>query len=155
RIAPQRGRADRLPACSRRAPEARRSAGAARSNGPSAPPEREKRPIVTVPGWANLRGTGVSEPDTLAGSPQPVRRSSMKRLLTSTALSLVAAAAWAASPPASRTAPVTETVQGAEIVDPYRWLEGDLTDPKSMGKVTPEVGAWTDAQNAYTRSVLD
>ncbi|MCU0689575.1 MAG: prolyl oligopeptidase family serine peptidase, partial [Phycisphaerales bacterium] len=28
-------------------------------------------------------------------------------------------------------------------------------DPKAMGKVTDEVIAWTDAQNAHTRSVLD
>jgi prolyl oligopeptidase len=80
----------------------------------------------------------------------------MKRFVVAVpALSLVAAVAWAASPPASRIAPVSETVQGVQIVDPYRWLEGDLSNPKEMGKVTPEVGAWTDAQNAYTRSVLD
>jgi len=46
-------------------------------------------------------------------------------------------------------------VQGTEIADPYRWLEGDNSNPEQMGKVTPEVAAWTDAQNAYTRSVVD
>ncbi len=79
----------------------------------------------------------------------------MKQNACCTALVFVAVAASAAAPPSSRTAPVKETVQGVEIVDPYRWLEGDLSDPKSMGKVTPEVGEWTDGQNAYTRSVLD
>jgi prolyl oligopeptidase len=42
-----------------------------------------------------------------------------------------------------------------EITDEYRWLEGDNADPADMGKVTPDVEAWTDAQNAYTRDVLD
>ncbi|MFI5381691.1 MAG: prolyl oligopeptidase family protein, partial [Tepidisphaerales bacterium] len=52
--------------------------------------------------------------------------------------------------PATEAKPVTETIGGRTFVDPYRWLEGD-----EQGKVTPEVAAWTDAQNAYTRSVLD
>ena len=50
-----------------------------------------------------------------------------------------------ARPPATRVAPVTDTIPGAAVVDNYRWLEGEA----------PEVAAWTDAQNAYTRSVLD
>ena len=58
-------------------------------------------------------------------------------------------------PPASRLEPVTETLHGVEIVDNYRWLEGDNSNPERMGQVTPEVGTWTDQQNAYTRSVLD
>ncbi len=58
-------------------------------------------------------------------------------------------------PPASRIEPVRETLHGVEIVDNYRWLEGDNSNPERMGQVTPEVGAWTDSQNAFTRSVLD
>jgi prolyl oligopeptidase len=58
-------------------------------------------------------------------------------------------------PPASRTDGVVDDYFGTKIVDNYRWLEGDNTDKANMGKVTPEVAAWTDAQNAYTRSVLD
>ena len=58
-------------------------------------------------------------------------------------------------PPATKAEPVKETLHGVEIVDPYRWLEGDNSDSKSAGKVTPEVAAWTDAQNAYTRAILD
>jgi prolyl oligopeptidase len=58
-------------------------------------------------------------------------------------------------PPATRTEPVKEMLHGVEVVDSYRWLEGDNSDPKSAGKVTPEVASWTDAQNAYTRSLLD
>jgi prolyl oligopeptidase len=57
-------------------------------------------------------------------------------------------------PPTTKVAAVTETLHGVGLVDPYRWLEGDA-DPKRFGEVTPEVVAWTDAQNAYTRSIVD
>jgi prolyl oligopeptidase len=60
-----------------------------------------------------------------------------------------------AGPPATERRPVTDVLHGREIVDDYRWLEGDNSDPDRMGLVTPEVAAWTDAQNAYTRAVLD
>ncbi len=60
-----------------------------------------------------------------------------------------------AKPPVTKTVPVKEMVQGTEVVDPYRWLEGDNSNPEEMGKVTPDVAAWTDAENAYTRSVVD
>src|SRR5262245_24366941 len=63
------------------------------------------------------------------------------------------AAVW--KPPATRAEPVTDTLHGHAVVDPYRWLEGDNSNPDRMGQVTPEVAAWTDAQNAYTRAVLD
>ena len=58
-------------------------------------------------------------------------------------------------PPATRVEPVRETLHGVEVLDNYRWLEGDNSNPERMGQVTPEVGAWTDLQNAHTRSVLD
>ena len=57
--------------------------------------------------------------------------------------------------PETRVDPVVETIHGKKIVDPYRWLEGDNADANRMGQVTPEVAAWTDAENAYTRSILD
>jgi prolyl oligopeptidase len=57
--------------------------------------------------------------------------------------------------PATRVAPVTDTLHGVQIADRYRWLEGDNSDPNDPGRMTPEVSAWTDAQNRYTRSVLD
>jgi prolyl oligopeptidase len=65
----------------------------------------------------------------------------------------VAQSAFAA--PATRVAPETETIHGVAIVDPYRWLEGDNSDPARMGAMTEEVAAWTDAQNAATRALLD
>jgi prolyl oligopeptidase len=65
--------------------------------------------------------------------------------------------AFAAPPamPATEKKPVEDKLHGKTIVDNYRWLEGDNSDEKNMGKVTPEVSAWTDKQNDYTRAVLD
>lgn len=60
-----------------------------------------------------------------------------------------------ATPPPTPATPVTDVLHGVQVVDPYRWLEGDNSKPADQGTVTPEVAAWTDAQNAYTRSVLD
>lgn len=53
-------------------------------------------------------------------------------------------------PPATEQRPVTDTLHGQPITDPYRWLEGD-----DQGNTTDEVSAWTAAQNAHTRAVLD
>jgi prolyl oligopeptidase len=60
-----------------------------------------------------------------------------------------------ARPPATKVEPVTETLHGVEVVDNYRWLEGDNSNPDDQGHVTTAVAAWTDAQNAYMRSVVD
>jgi prolyl oligopeptidase len=70
------------------------------------------------------------------------------------ALPLLAALA-VPPPPPTRVEPVKERVQGVEVVDDYRWLEGDDSNPQTMGATTPEVAAWTAAQDAYTRAVLD
>jgi prolyl oligopeptidase len=61
----------------------------------------------------------------------------------------------ASRPPSTKVATVTETLHGVVVSDNYRWLEGDNSDPAQAGKVTSEVGAWTDEQNAYTRRLLD
>ncbi len=61
-------------------------------------------------------------------------------------LAAVAHAAEAPQPPPTRKAAVTDTHHGTAVVDEYRWLE----DSDSA-----EVKAWIEAQNAYTRSVLD
>jgi len=58
-------------------------------------------------------------------------------------------------PPPTKTDSVVDVLHGVAVADPYRWLEGDNRDPERMGRVTAEVAAWTDAQNAYTRAVLD
>ncbi|HET6889805.1 MAG TPA: prolyl oligopeptidase family serine peptidase [Pyrinomonadaceae bacterium] len=48
--------------------------------------------------------------------------------------------------PPSRTDNFREIIHGAEIIDPYRWLE----DQESA-----ETRQWIDAQNRYTHSLLD
>ena len=52
---------------------------------------------------------------------------------------------WA-QPPATPVRPVTDTYHGVKVVDPYRWLEPDHDS---------DVKAWSDAENAYARSILD
>ena len=79
-----------------------------------------------------------------------------QRVFAGMVLTFVGAGAFAGtpatpSPPATRVQPVRDSLHGVEVVDPYRWLEGDAKG----GPVTPEVTAWTDAQLAYTRAVLD
>src|SRR5690606_36136531 len=62
-----------------------------------------------------------------------------------------------ASPPDTEKRPYTYSLHGVEIEDPYHWLEGSDA-PEAGAPDAPldaAVGAWTDAQNAYTRSVLD
>jgi prolyl oligopeptidase len=49
-------------------------------------------------------------------------------------------------PPATRVQEVVEAVHGVAILDSYRWLEDGHSD---------EVVRWVEAQNAYTRSLLD
>ncbi len=68
---------------------------------------------------------------------------------------LVLSGSVIAAPPPTEQRPVTETIHGDSVTDPFRWLEGDNTDPENMGRLTEEVTAWTDDQNGYTRRVLD
>src|SRR5688500_14926513 len=49
-------------------------------------------------------------------------------------------------PPATRVDNFREVLHGAEIVDPYRWLED---------QEHPETRAWIDAHNKYTHALLD
>jgi prolyl oligopeptidase len=50
-----------------------------------------------------------------------------------------------AQPPKTVVKPVTETIDGVTITDPYRWLENQNS---------PETRAWIKSQMAYTESVL-
>ena len=71
----------------------------------------------------------------------PLPRPAASSLVPLAALFLVGAA-----PPETARRPVTDEYHGVEVVDGYRWLEdGD----------DPAVKAWSDAQNAHARSVLD
>lgn len=60
-----------------------------------------------------------------------------------------------AVPPPTRVSPVTETIHGVAQTDNYRWLEGAESAGTTAVPVSPEIAAWTDAQNSYTRAVLD
>ena len=51
-----------------------------------------------------------------------------------------------AAPPPTQVEPVTETLHGVEVTDPYRWLE-DQNSPRTR--------AWLEEQTAYTRAYLD
>jgi prolyl oligopeptidase len=80
------------------------------------------------------------------------------RLLAAAPLLLLTCTAAAhAGPPPTEVQPVKEVLHGVEVVDPYRWLEGSagLEAGKTDAALDARVSAWTDAQNAYTRSVLD
>src|SRR5262249_37506105 len=55
-------------------------------------------------------------------------------------------AAAADRPPETARLPVVDEYHGEKVTDPYRWLE-DWNDAK--------VKAWSEAENAYARSVLD
>ena len=50
------------------------------------------------------------------------------------------------APPPTPVEPVTETLHGVEITDPYRWLE-DQNSPRTR--------AWLEEQTAYTRAYFD
>ncbi|NVE94130.1 prolyl oligopeptidase family serine peptidase [Altererythrobacter lutimaris] len=67
------------------------------------------------------------------------------------ALSAVPAVAERIAPPEypeSRAEPVSETIFGEAISDPYRWLEADI-------RQSEDVAEWVEAQNAVTRSYLE
>jgi len=51
-----------------------------------------------------------------------------------------------AAPPPTPVEPVTETLHGVEVTDPYRWLE-DQNSPRTR--------AWLEEQTAYTRAYFD
>src|SRR5215813_4301892 len=78
----------------------------------------------------------------------------MSRDLVLAIASLVCLVGMAAAPPtpeppfipATARRPVTDTYFGTTVTDDYRWLENGAD---------PEVIAWSEAQNARARSVLD
>ena len=74
----------------------------------------------------------------------------MKTYLLLFALLTVSACAMPDPYPPTEQRDVSETMHGVEIVDPYRWLEGD-----ENAELTDDVDQWTIAQNDYTREALD
>jgi prolyl oligopeptidase len=75
----------------------------------------------------------------------------MIRSLAPLAVALTAASLFAASGkplpplPVTEATPVTDTIHGVAITDPYRWLED---------QDAPQTRAWIEKQNAYTDSVI-
>ena len=79
---------------------------------------------------------------------RPVAPLSVIHFLRAATLGLLVMSGSVSAKPAvdTRVDNVVESFHGQAIADPYRWLEaGD----------TPEVAAWTRAQNALTRTTLD
>jgi prolyl oligopeptidase len=68
-------------------------------------------------------------------------------LVNLTAIAILSSLALARPPyPPTEIRPVVETLHGADVSDPYRWLENGAD---------PEVQKWTAAQNELTRAYLD
>ena len=62
-----------------------------------------------------------------------------------------------AAPPDTERRLFSYELHGQTLTDPYLWLEGSDA-PEIQGEdaeLEAEVGAWTDAQNAHTREMLD
>lgn len=74
----------------------------------------------------------------------------MRQAVLAVTFASLALAAQAAAPvppaPPTRTVPVSDTLHGVAVADPYRWLE-DANDPA--------VKAWSAAQNTRARAYLD
>lgn len=82
------------------------------------------------------------------------------KLVLSTAVLLPGRGALSADPPPTEREVVVDNYHGTGIEDLYRWLEGSAGLPEGASDsdkkaVDDRVSKWTDAQNAYTRSVLD
>ena len=62
-----------------------------------------------------------------------------------------------AAPPPTEQQAFTYTLHGETIEDPYLWLEGSDAPEieEEDAALDARVSAWTDAQNSYTRAVLD
>ena len=70
----------------------------------------------------------------------------MKRMALIAIVLVLSFSVQAAEPPIARKATVTDTYHGVTVSDDYRWLE-NWDDP--------QVRQWSDAENAYARSILD
>ncbi|MDH5491005.1 MAG: prolyl oligopeptidase family serine peptidase [Myxococcales bacterium] len=82
-----------------------------------------------------LAGCGGATPSPQAPEAEPVAEP-----VSAVEAELEPASAFLAEP-----RPVANSYHGVEVLDPYQWLE----DPES-----PEVRAWSDAQNAQARRIL-
>src|SRR5437763_16190756 len=74
------------------------------------------------------------------------RRTALLWLVLLSTLTFAADNSKLPPPPPTPKQPVTDTLHGLTLTDPYRWLE----DQES-----PQTRKWIDEQNAYTRSLLE
>ncbi len=102
------------------------------------------RRFLTVASTSILATVGCSVEKT----PKPASQTpqATQQAAKDVAVAAKQAGSLAAGVPATRVEVVTDEYHSVKVNDPYRWLE-NWDDPA--------VKAWSDAQNAYTRSVLD
>jgi prolyl oligopeptidase len=72
--------------------------------------------------------------------------SSSSATSTSPVSSSTTSAAAVAGPPVAEVKPMAEILHGTRIIDNYRWLENGAS---------PETQKWVEAENRYTRALLD
>ena len=73
-------------------------------------------------------------------------------------LLLIVTGIASAAPPASERGEYSYTLGGRTVEDPFLWLEGSAAPELASADtdaLDARVRAWTEAQNAYTREVLD
>lgn len=83
-----------------------------------------------------------------------ILRSTLTTLLTTT---IFLTPTLASPPPKSGRETVVDDYHGVKIEDHYRWLEGSaaIEDGTKDAELDERVSQWMDAQNGYTRSILD
>ncbi|HEY5624430.1 MAG TPA: prolyl oligopeptidase family serine peptidase [Gammaproteobacteria bacterium] len=76
-------------------------------------------------------------------------------VLPASTLMVTIAGTGVAQPPPSPTESFSYSLHGESIEDPYLWLEGSDAPEVDDEALDARVSEWTDAQNAYTRGILD
>jgi prolyl oligopeptidase len=80
--------------------------------------------------------------------PRPLPGPAAAALCALLVTSIAGAVSAQSAPPATPKREVVDTYFGTAIADPYRWMEKPIQE-------NPEFRRWLEAQNAYTREVLD